>query len=344
MTTITLDMKSDTVTLPPDDMRKAIAEAKLGDDFYREDPTVERLEAKAAQLLGKEAALLVLSGTMGNLVSVMSLAAPGTEAIVEQDAHIFKNEGGGLARVAGVMPKRIPGRAGALDPDLVESQMSRRSVLNGGTSLICVEQTHNGASGTVIPLENLRALRRIADKFDAKIHMDGARLFNAAVALNVPAAEVVKDVDSVTFCLSKGLCCPLGAVVVGSKDFIDTARRNRHVIGGGMRQAGIIAAAGLYALENMVARLAEDHHNAKRLAQILAHCGFAVNLESVQTNIVRFRTDPIDAQEFRDRLNAEGIDVLVTGPRAARFVTHWPITSDDIDRTGEVIRSIAKGR
>jgi threonine aldolase len=339
---IWLDMRSDTVSLPPDAMRQAMANAELGDDFYHDDPTVKKLEAKAAEMLGKEAALLVLSGTMGNLVSVMAQARPGSEAIVEQDAHIFKNEGGGMARIAGVMPKRIPGIKGVLDPDLVESQISKRSVLNAGTSLICVEDTHNGASGTTLPLDNLKALKGLAAANGIRVHMDGARLFNAAVAQEVPPSEIVKHVDSVTFCLSKGLCCPLGAVVVGSADFIATCREMRQALGGGMRQAGVIAAAGLYALENMVERLVEDHKNAKRLAQILAECGFQVDLDSVQTNIVRFGTGALPADKFRALLNREGIDVLVAGPRAARFVTHWPIGESDIERAGEVIRKIAK--
>lgn len=339
---ITLDMRSDTVTLPPDGMRKAIAEAQLGDDFYHDDPTVKKLEAKAAAMLGKEAALLVLSGTMGNLVSVMSQAKPGTEAIVEQDAHIFKNEGGGMALVAGVMPRRIPGVNGALDPSVVESQMGAPTVLNHGTSLICVEQTHNGASGTAIPLGNLAALRKVADKFGAKVHMDGARLFNAAVSLGVPVSKVVEDVDSVTFCLSKGLCCPLGAVVAGNAEFIAQARFNRQSLGGGMRQAGIIAAAGIYALDNMVDRLSEDHANAKRLAEILHECGFGVDLESVQSNIVRFKTNPFTSDEFIARMNAEGIDVLAAGKYGCRFVTHWPVTAADIERTGDVIRKMVR--
>lgn len=339
---ISVDMRSDTVTLPPEGMRKAIANAPLGDDFYHDDPTVKKLEAKAAEMLGKEAALLVLSGTMGNLVSVMTQARPGTEAIVEQDAHIFKNEGGGMARVAGVMPKRIAGVKGVLDPALVESQMGAPTVLNHGTSLICVEQTHNGASGTAIPLENIAALRRVAGKFGAKVHMDGARLFNAATALGVPVSKVVENVDSVTFCLSKGLCCPLGAVVAGSKEFIDAARFNRQAVGGGMRQAGIIAAAGIYALDNMVEGLADDHKNAKRLATILAECGFEIDLDSVQSNIVRFKTSPLTSDEFRALLNAEGIDVLPSGKYAARFVTHWPITAEDIERTGDVIRKMVR--
>lgn len=339
---ITIDMKSDTVTLPPEGMRKAIADARLGDDFYGEDPTVKELESRAAEMLGKEAALLVLSGTMGNLVSVMSQAAPGTEAIVEQDAHIFKNEAGGMARIAGVMPRRVAGIKGVLDPDLVESQITKKTVLNAGTSLICVENTHNAAGGTVIPLENLAALRRIADKHRVKIHMDGARIFNAAIALGVPVAEIAKYADSVTFCLSKGLCCPLGAVICGSREFIQTARANRQVIGGGMRQAGIIAAAGLYALENMIDRMVEDHKNARRLAEYLAEAGFKVDLDTVQTNIVRFQTAPIPAAEFKNLLNREGIDVLVAGPMAARFVTHWPISAGDIDRTGQILKSIAR--
>jgi threonine aldolase len=205
-----------------------------------------------------------------------------------------------------------------------------------------VEQTHNGASGTAIPIANLAALRKVADKFGAKVHMDGARLFNAATTLGIPVSKVVENVDSVTFCLSKGLCCPLGAIVAGTKEFIEHARFNRQSLGGGMRQAGIIAAAGIYALDNMVERLSEDHANAKRLAEILNECGFGVDLESVQSNIVRFKTTPFTSDEFIAQMNAEGIDVLAAGKYGARFVTHWPITGADIERTGKVIRQMAR--
>lgn len=339
---ITLDLRSDTVTLPPDPMRQAIASAELGDDFYFDDPTVKRLEEKAAAMLGKEAALLVLSGTMGNLTSVMSQAAPGTEAIVEADAHIFKSEAGGMARIAGVVPRRIPGFRGALDPATVEKQITKRTVLNGGTSLICVEQTHNGAGGTVLPLENLAELKKVAERHGLKVHMDGARIFNAAVALGVPVSEIAKYADSVTFCLSKGLCCPLGAVVCGTKEMIANARFNRQVLGGGMRQAGIIAAAGIWALDNMVERLAEDHQTARRLAELAVEAGFKVDMATVQTNMVRVDTSPLTAEAFRASLNREGIDVLVVGPTMVRFVTHWPVTMQDIERVGQALKGLKK--
>ena len=223
---------------------------------------------------GRSLPLLVLSGTMGNLVSVMTQARPGTEPIVEQEAHIFKNEGGGMARVAGVMPRRIPGVKGALDPGLVESQIGTPSVLNHGVSLICVEQTHNGASGTAIPLENIAALRKIADRAGAKVHMDGARVFNAATTLGVPVSKVVENVDSVTFCLSKGLCCPLGAVVAGSKDFIEEARFNRPI--GGYEAGWVMPQpASMPRSHGGRACRVTGMPNANT---ILAECGFEVDL------------------------------------------------------------------
>lgn len=337
-----VDLKSDTVTLPPEPMRDAIRNAELGDDFYFEDPTVLHLECKAARLLGKEAAMLVLSGTMGNLVSVMSQAIPGSECIVEQDAHMFRSEAGGIARIAGMVPRRLPSKMGVMEPDVIERQITKRTVLNGGTAMISVEQTHNGAGGTLIPLDNLRVIREIADKYGITVHMDGARVFNAAIGLGVPVKDVVKDVDSVTFCLSKGLCCPLGAVVAGSKELVQKGRFHRQVLGGGMRQAGIIAAAGIWALDNMVERLTEDHECAKRLASLAVDAGFGINRESVQSNIVRVDTSPLTAEHFRHAMNVHGIDVLVVGPATVRCVTHWPVTSKEIDEVGSVMRDLKK--
>jgi threonine aldolase len=315
-------------------MLQAVLDAELGDDYYHDDPTTKRIEKKAADLLGKEAALLVLSGTMGNLTSVMSQAPPGTEVIVDSEAHIFRAEAGGLARIAGVMPRRVPAARGVLDPEVVEGQISPKSVLNGGTSLICVENTHNAGGGSVIPLENLTALKEVAARHGARVHMDGARIFNAAVALGVPASEIARHADSVAFCLSKGLACPLGAVVCGTKEFIETARNNRQVIGGGMRQAGVIAAFGIWALDNMVERLADDHRNARRLAQLAAEAGFGVDPESIQTNIVRVDTSPLNAEDFRAALNRAGIDMNVVSRRVVRFVTHWQITPGNIETAG----------
>ncbi len=338
----TIDLRSDTVTLPPPGMLQTVLDAELGDDYYHDDPTVKRIEKKAADLLGKEAALLVLSGTMGNLTSVMSQAPPGSEVIVDHEAHIFRAEAGGLARIAGVMPRRVPAVRGVLDPDVVESQISPRSVLNGGTSLICVENTHNAGGGSVIPLDNLRGLREVAARHGAKVHMDGARVFNAAVALGVPVSEIARQADSVTFCLSKGLACPLGAVVCGTREFIDTARNNRQAIGGGMRQAGVIAAFGIWALDNMVERLAEDHRNARRLAQLAAGAGFGVDPGAIETNIVRVDTSPLDAEEFRAALNRSGIDMNVVARKTVRFVTHWEITAENIETVGSEMAALRR--
>ena len=339
---IDIDLRSDTVTLPPDGMREAIVHADLGDDFYRDDPTVNRLEERSARLMGKEAALLVLSGTMGNLVSMMSQSPPGSEVIIEQDAHIFRSEAGGAARIAGIMLRRVPGVMGCLDPDTVERQITKKAIGAGGASLISVEQTHNAASGTVLPQENLAALKEVAGRHGLKVHMDGARIFNAATVLGLPAREIAAHADTLTFCLSKGLCCPLGAVVCGSKQFIAEARHNRQVLGGGMRQAGIIAAAGIWALDNMVERLAEDHINAKRLAQLAFEAGFRVNLDAIQTNILRMPTTPVLAEDFLRTMNDRGIDVLVTGRESVRFVTHWGVNAEHIERVGEAMKRVPR--
>ncbi|MDP2856385.1 MAG: GntG family PLP-dependent aldolase [Bacillota bacterium] len=337
-----IDLRSDTVTLPPPGMLDVLRGVELGDDYYHDDPTVKRLERKAAQMLGKEAALLVLSGTMGNLTSVMSQAPAGSEVIVEHDAHTFHSEAGGMARFVGAMPKRIPGVLGALDPDVVEAQITKKDVLNGGTSLICVENTHNWAGGTVLPLENLEGLRRVADRHGVKIHMDGARMFNAAVAQRVPPSDIVRQVDSVTFCLSKGLACPLGGVVCGSREFIETARHCRQAVGGGMRQAGIIAALGIWALDNMVERLADDHRNARRLADLVAAAGFGVDFRTVQTNMVKVDTSPHTAEEFKAALNARGIDMNIIAPAAVRLVTHWQITAEHIEEVGREMMALRR--
>jgi threonine aldolase len=337
-----IDMKSDTVTLPPEPMKKAMCEAELGDDFYFEDPTVTRIEEKAARLLGKEAALLVLSGTMGNLVSLIAQAAPASECIVEADAHMFRSEAGGIARVVGIVPRRVPSNMGIMDPDVLEKQITKKSVLNGGTTVISLEQTHNGAGGVILPLDNMAATRALADKNGIKIHMDGARIFNAAVGLGVPVAQVAKYADSVTFCLSKGLACPLGALVCGTKEMVQSARYARQTIGGGMRQAGVIAGAGIWALDNMVGRLAEDHANAKKLAKLAIEAGFKVKLETVQTNMVRIDTTPFTADEFKAKMNAKDIDVLVAAPNVVRCVTHWGVTEAHIEEAGTAMKALKK--
>jgi threonine aldolase len=231
---------------------------------------------------------------------------------------------------------------GIMDPQVVEKQITKKTVLNGGTTIISLEQTHNGAGGVILPIDNMAATRALADKHGIKIHMDGARIFNAAVGLGVPVAEVAKYADSITFCLSKGLACPLGAVVCGTKEMITAARYARQTIGGGMRQAGVIAGAGIWALDNMVGRLAEDHSNAKRLAALAIEAGFKVNLETVQTNMVRIETSPFTAEEFKARMNAKDIDVLVAAPTVVRCVTHWGVTPQHIEEAGTAMKALKK--
>ena len=282
-----IDLRSDTVTLPTEEMLEAIKQAKLGDDVYREDPTVNRLEEIAAAKMGKEAALLVTSGTQANLVSLISSSIRGDMIILEADSHIYWYEVGGLSSVAGLLPWLIKGRMGVIAPGDLETAMRPRDIHFPLTSMVCVENTHNRAGGTIMKPEQLEDLSKVARANDLKMHMDGARIFNAAVALGVDVKEFARHVDTLMFCLSKGLCCPVGSIVVGNSEFIDKARKARKMLGGGMRQAGIIAAPGIVALETMINRLADDHRNARTLAEGLARIdGISIDLETVQTNII----------------------------------------------------------
>ncbi len=284
-----VDLRSDTVTLPTEEMLEAIRHARLGDDVYMEDPTVNRLEDMAARKMGKEEALLVTSGTQGNLVSVLSHTKRGDEAILEADSHIYHFEVGGLAAIGGLMAKAIKGRMGVLDPLDVENAFRPENIHCPETTLVCIENTHNLAGGTVISPRQIREIWEVAKKHNLAVHVDGARIFNAAIALNVDVRELTKHVDSVMFCLSKGLSCPIGSLVVGNQELIEKARRWRKMLGGGMRQAGIIAAPGIIALEKMIDRLRDDHRNATILAEKLAKTeGISIDLRTVQTNIVRF--------------------------------------------------------
>ncbi|MEM2925920.1 MAG: GntG family PLP-dependent aldolase [Candidatus Bathyarchaeia archaeon] len=341
-----VDLRSDTVTLPTEEMLEAIHHAKLGDDNFGEDPTVNALEELAAKKLGKEAALLVTSGTQGNLVSLMVHAKRGDEVILEADAHIYHFEVGGLSSIAGLMPRLVPGRLGILDPRDVEEAIRPPDIHQPRTSLICIENTHNLAGGTCWPPESIKAIGDLAKDHGLAVHMDGARIFNASVALRTEARELAKPVDSVMFCLSKGLCCPAGSLVVGNEDFIEKARRVRKILGGGMRKAGVLAAPGIIALEKMVGRLAEDHENAKRLAIGLSKIpGIAIDLKRVQTNIVFFELENFDLKphEFLEALSQRGVKALAFG-RRIRMVTHMGITKEDIDYALEVCEeAILKG-
>ena len=262
-----IDLRSDTVTLPTPAMRQAMADAEVGDDVFGEDPTVNRLEERAAELLGKEAALFTASGTMSNLLAVLTHTQRGDEVLLGSEAHIFWSEVGGAATLVGVQPRTLPNRPdGTLDPTLVEAAIRRPDVHHPQTGLLCLENTHNRCGGGVMTVEETATLSEVAHDRGIPVHLDGARLFNAAVALERPAKDLTAPVDSVCFCLSKGLGAPVGSLLGGSREFVDRARKYRKMVGGGMRQAGVIAAAGLVALTTMIDRMAEDHANARRLA------------------------------------------------------------------------------
>jgi threonine aldolase len=331
-----IDLRSDTVTLPTDAMRRAMAGAELGDDVYGEDPTVRRLESLAAETTGKQAALLVPSGTMANLISLLTHCGRGDEVILGDQAHIFFYEQGGSAAVGGIHPRTVANRPdGSFDLEAVKAAIRGDDPHFPRTRLIAVENTHNRCSGSPLPPDYLQAVAALAAEHGLGIHMDGARIFNAAVALDVPVTALAAPVDSLSFCLSKGLAAPVGSLVCGRAAFIRAARRHRKLLGGGMRQAGIIAAAGIVALQEMTGRLAEDHHNARRLADGLSAMRRAqVDPERVRTNIVYVDLDPAgpSAAETVARLAEEGVQLGATGPRQFRAVTHYGITEADIER------------
>ncbi len=330
-----IDIRSDTITRPTQSMRRAMAEAEVGDDVFGEDPTVNRLEKMAAERLGKQAALFVASGTMGNLVSVLSHCGRGDEAILGDLAHMHLFEQGGMAALGGVHPRTVRNDPdGTMDLDAIEAAIRPDNVHYPRTRLIAVENTHNRCHGSPLSPAYMRELRQLADRHGLKIHVDGARIFNSAVAQNLDVRELTADADSVSFCLSKALAAPVGSVVCGSNEFIALARRARKVLGGGMRQAGVIAAAGIVALDEMVDRLAEDHANARRLAEGLSRIrGLSISLELVKSNIffIGVEREGITPQVLSEKLKARGILILPTGPAHLRAVTNYHVTAEDID-------------
>jgi len=328
-----LDLRSDTVTRPTPEMRKAMAEAEVGDDVYGEDPTVNKLEQLAAEMFGKEAALFVASGTMGNQVSIMAHTQRGDEVILEADSHIFWYEAGAMSVLSGVMPHPIKGKNGAMDPDDVRKAIRSKDIHFPRTSLITIENTHNRSGGRVVPLENFKAIYEIAKEHGINVHVDGARIFNASIASNVPVKEYAKYADSLMFCLSKGLCAPVGSIVVGSRQFIEKARKARKILGGGMRQAGVLAAAGIIALTRMVDRLKEDHENAKFLAMKLREIGYSVNVEDVETNMVILKTDnlKVNAHQFLSAMREKGVLAVAFSDTSIRLVTHNDVSREDIE-------------
>jgi threonine aldolase len=319
----------------------------VGDDVFGEDPTVNRLEEMAAERLGKEAALFVVSGTMANLVCLLTHCGRGDEFIVGHLAHTFLYEAGASAGLGGLHPHTVPNQPdGTLDLADVEAAIRGDNIHFPRTRLVCLENTHNRCDGAALSVAYTDALGQLAHSRHIAVHLDGARVFNAAIALGVDAKELTRNVDSVAFCLSKGLSCPVGSLVCGSADFIAEARRSRKMVGGGMRQAGIIAAAGVVALEQMIDRLAEDHANARRLAEGLAEIGgLFVDLERVQTNIVYFDLlkGRLEPDPFLARLREGGVKILSTGPGRFRAVTHYGIEAEDIEKALTVVRQVMKG-
>jgi threonine aldolase len=338
-----VDLRSDTITRPTPAMRRAMADAEVGDDVFGEDPTINKLEEMAAERLNKGAALFVASGTMANLVSLLVHCGRGDEVILGDRSHTFFYEQGGSAGLGGVHPRTLPNKPdGTLDLSAMEEAIRPDNIHFPRTRLIVLENTHNRCSGNPLTPQYMKDVGEMAHRNGVMVHVDGARIFNAAVSLGVDASELVSEADSVSFCLSKGLAAPVGSLVCGSHDFIDEARRARKVLGGGMRQAGILAAAGIVALTEMVDRLAEDHENARQLAEALAGVeGLSVDTENVKTNIVYINIDhnDISSNDLAERLSREGVRLLPTGPRQMRAVANYHITADDVVHAAGVIRN-----
>ncbi len=336
-----IELRSDTLTQPSPGMRQAIANAVVGDEQKREDPTVLELESRAAELLGQEASVYLPTATMANQIAIRILTEPGDVVIAEEHSHLFIAEQGGPAAHSGLFTRPLPGYAGRLAPEQIRSAMTDpRSGHEPVTKLVSLENTHNSSGGRVWPLDELTAVVETARELELHVHLDGARVVNAAVALGVPAAEIGGRFDTVTLCLSKGLGCPLGAVVAGSEELMLKARRAKHLFGGAMRQAGIVAAAGVYALDHNLDRLAEDHARARRLAEGLAAAGIAIDLDAVETNFVQVDVEPYGLTKWDAlaRLKEHGVGLSATvHPTKLRAVTHLDVSDDDIERAIDLI-------
>jgi threonine aldolase len=339
-----VDLRSDTITRPTPSMRRAMAEAEVGDDVFGEDPTVNRLEGIAAKRLGKEAALFVPSGTMANLVSLLAHCGRGDEVILGDQSHTFLYEQGGMAALGSIHPRSLHNEPdGTIDLQAIEAAIRPDNVHFPTTRLISLENTHNRCYGSPLSLAYLAAVREIADRYGLKVHLDGARLFNAAVAQGAEASEIAAWADTVSFCFSKALAAPVGSVVCGSGDFIARARRARKALGGGMRQAGVLAAACMVALKEMVPRLADDHANARRLAEGLSDvAGLDTDPGLVKTNMVyvEIGRKGMSSQLLVERLRAKDVLVLPTSPHRIRAVMHYQVTPGDIDHAVAAFRQV----
>jgi threonine aldolase len=341
-----IDLRSDTVTHPTKAMKEAVFNAELGDDVFSDDPTTIRFEKHAAALVGKEAALLVPSGTMGNLVCMLTHCPRGVEVILGDKAHQFLHEVGGMAALGGIHPHTIPNQPdGTLRLEDIEAAIRGDNEHWPRTRLVCLENTHNTCGGFPLTPEYTDSVAELAKRHGLSLHLDGSRIFNSAVAQGVDVKELTRSVDSLTFCLSKGLSAPIGSVVCGTVEFIAEARRNRKVLGGGMRQTGVLAAAGQVAIDQMIERLSEDHENAKRLAGGIANTpGLYVDPEQIKTNIVYFDlvSESLKPEEFLKRAARKGVKFLNTGPSRFRMVTHHGITTGDIDAALAVLGEVMK--
>lgn len=337
-----IDLRSDTVTKPTPEMRQAAFDAEVGDDVYNEDPTLKELEELSADKLGKEAAMFVPSGTQGNQIAVLTHCQPGQEIILEAESHIFYYEGASISAFAGVQPRTIKGTNGMMDPELVKAAIREDDIHMPETGLICLENTHNRAGGAIVPLENMKEIFTLGKERQIPVHLDGARLFNAAVATGKDVKEFAAYTDTVQFCLSKGLGAPVGSIIAGSNEFIKKARKWRKRLGGGLRQAGIIAAPGIVALKTMVDRLEEDHGNAKLLASGLQKINGLSIENKVDTNIVLVNTKESGhtSKVFLDKLKQEGILGVSFGPSTIRFTTHYDVTRDKISRVVDKVNRL----
>jgi threonine aldolase len=340
-----IDLRSDTITQPTQEMRDVMATAEVGDDVFEEDPTIKKLEAQAAQITAKESALFVPSGTMGNLISVLSHCQRGDEILLGDRSHIFLHEVGGIAALGGIQPRTVPNNPdGTLS--LLEQSIRPPDIHNPTTRLICLENTHNFCQGSPLSPDYMDSVQVLAKKYGLKIHLDGARIFNAAVAQDIAVETLTRQADSIMFCLSKGLSAPVGSLVCGDNSFIQRARKYRKMVGGGMRQAGHLAAAGLIALQNIEERLQKDHHNAQTLAKLLFSIkGIELEPSQIKTNIIFFRLNhsKMDGESFIKQLESKFIKILQTDPGIFRAVLHREITPEQTQIVGKTIKTILMG-
>ena len=334
----TIDLRSDTVTTPTDEMREAMKDAEVGDDVLGEDPTVKELEELAARKMGKEAGLFVTSGTQGNITSLLTHTEPGEEMIMGKHCHIFRYEVGGYSSLAGLSANTLDDSDGYMEISSIRNAVREENIHHPVTSLLCLENTHNVAGGVPLDIDYMEKACEIAREDDLNVHLDGARIFNASTALGIEVSDLVEPVDSIQFCLSKGLSAPVGSMLVGTEEFIERARKNRKRLGGGMRQAGVIAAPGMISLEKMVDRLEEDHANARRLVEGLKELGVDIDPDRFKTNIVMMDTSQfgMKAEKLRTKLEEKNILTLALGKNSMRFVTHREISTEDIDEVLDV--------